>query len=208
MTAVATPVRGTRVTRAVGLVAVACALALAAGCAGPAGTDGDLTDDWAAMPAPKPYQPTAPACFTDDLQASIRLPEPVDCQRGHRMETFFSGTFTGADAARTTTPPTGSAERRRAFEQCMTATTTFLGDDWRNGRLELTMTVASQQHWEGGGRWFRCDLVVRDENGYGDIATRVASLKGTLAGDRPMARGCNPATENAANRIEFKPGAP
>jgi hypothetical protein len=158
---------------------------------------------WQAIPVPQPYQPVDHGCYTlspSAIWSTNKLTEPVACTDSHNVETYTVGTFTGADAERTTAPPDGGAERRRANEQCMTAATAYLGDEWHAGRVDVVLTTPKDNQWSGGGRWFRCDLV---EWGVNDsVVARTTSLKGALTGSRPVALGCLKATEKDDD-IEF-----
>jgi hypothetical protein len=187
------------------LVAVALASAavlLLAGCGGrPPGVDGNLTNNWPAMPDAKLPVPAAQACYPEVgvSPGAAKLPGPVDCATPHNLETIHVGTFTGEVAAGDTVPPEGSAPRQQAYEDCTRATRDLTGGDWRAGRIGLDLVLPTAGQWEAEARWYRCDLVeFKDLESY-DVATRTGSLKGGLAGDRPVALGCfNVATKGDA----------
>jgi hypothetical protein len=181
------------------VLALGTALALT-GCGKPAGTDGNLTNGWAMLPEAKIAVPTAPACYTateEDLTTITKWPAPVDCTSSHNVELIHVGQFTGSDADNTSgAPASGSSGRRKAYEECAEKAKEFLGADWREGRLELTLDVPIPQQWEAGARWYRCDLQeYKDLEDYA-VATRFTSLKGALSGDKSEPRiGCLTITE-------------
>jgi hypothetical protein len=185
------------------MLAATAALALS-GCGKPAGVDGSLTNGWAMLPEAKITVPTAPACYStteSDLTAITKWPEVVDCTASHNVELIAVGQFTGADAANTSgAPASGSAGRRKAYEDCAAQAKTYLGDDWRDGRLDLTLDVPITQYWEAGARWYRCDVQeYKDLQNY-QVVTRTTSVKGGLSADLRL--GCLAITETAAHDID------
>jgi hypothetical protein len=169
-------------------VAAVCGLAalLLAGCGNPGGVDGDLADDWIAVAEPKSFVPPAEVCHESGYStfASLSSFEPVECDSSHRAETIHVGTFDGAAAGRTSPPPKASAEIRDAYAECDQRATTYLGEDFRHGRLWLGVVVPSASGWKGGARWFRCDLFeLADVEDFGDPVERDGSLKGALTAD-------------------------
>src|SRR5690348_9010555 len=85
------------------------ALAVLAGCGTPAGTDKDITDDWAMLAAPKIPPPPAGACYSTNLEyyatdsTTIFSFKAVDsCASSHASETFYVGDLTGAAASAST----------------------------------------------------------------------------------------------------------
>lgn len=172
-----------------GLVAV---LSLS-GCGNPGGVDGDLTDDWALMGEPTSFVPPADTCYTSGYSpfASLTGFDPVDCADRHAAQTVYVGTFNGAAADRGTPPPKGSSEIRKAYAECDKQATSYLGGDFRYGRLWLGVVVPSSSGWNGGSRWFRCDLFeVSEVEDFGDVAYRQGSLRGALSGASPLRLGC------------------
>lgn len=176
---------------------------LAAGCGRPPGVDGDLTNNWSAMPEAKVPVPADHACYRvygSNPDQFEQPTSPVDCTAQHEVETIHVGTFTGEDASRDTPPPAGGPGRRKAYEDCAAQAKTFLGDDWRAGRLWLYLTVPRDLHWQAGSRWYRCDLIAfRDVDEHlPDVPT--ASLRGALAGNRPYGVGCLKATQSSSSK--------
>jgi hypothetical protein len=186
----------------VGLAVVALLLGA---CSNPAGVDGNLVNDWKAMPEAVIPTPPAEACYnqtTDDPGSVTKWPAPVDCATTHTVETAYVGTFAGEEAERSSPPSSGSAGRRAAYEKCAAEAKTYLGEDWRTGRLDLFVVLPIALHWQGGARWYRCDLMeYKDLDDY-QVVLRTASLKGALAGDRPVGLGCITVTVNASNQID------
>lgn len=173
-----------------GFVGVASGLLLA-GCAAPEGIDGDLTDGWPAMPAAVGWEPEVGTCHHGDYQTSSPLIayQPVDCQSGHLTETVHVGEFTEEAAERVTPPPDGSAEWRAAYQECDEAAAEYLGADFRHGHLWMGVTVPAVAGWEGGARWFRCEVLEIDVD-TNELQTRVASLAGALEGGSALRLRC------------------
>ncbi|SDY11680.1 Septum formation [Micromonospora pattaloongensis] len=171
----------------------AAALLLTA-CGKPAGVDGALTDDWAAVPSPKSFTPPAGTCYAADFADTAYLSafDPVDCATSHRVETVHVGTLGGSAGKRSTPPPVGSAELRAAYAECDAKTAQYVGGAWRTGRLWMGMALPSAAAWAGGSRWFRCDVTeVTTIEDNGDTATRTASLRNALkAPSSPLRLGC------------------
>ncbi|MEU7928876.1 septum formation family protein [Micromonospora sp. NPDC049801] len=166
------------------------------GCGTPAGTDGDLADDWRPMAAAQQFVPKADECHpTAETTSYLSSYSPVDCATTHKVETFHVGTFTGALATRTAPPKTESATLRSTFADCDKRAKQFVGGDWRDARLSVQVTVASPAAWSGGARWYRCDIFELDEvngpNGESDAAIqRGGSLRNALASRSPLHYGC------------------
>lgn len=168
-------------------------LSLLAACTRPAGVDGNLTDDWPALPEAKVPVPAEGACYSigdRDPTEVTKWPPALACAQGHTIETVRVGQFSGADSERSTPPPVGGPGRRAASAECTDASKKFLGGDWRTARLELVLITPTATQWGGGARWFRCDLVeVTDLNDY-QVATRSAGLAGALSSDQGLQLGC------------------
>ncbi|MDH6464767.1 hypothetical protein M2302_004968 [Micromonospora sp. A200] len=170
--------------------------ALVAGCAAPpAGTDGDLIDDWRSLAAAKQFTPRVGDCHAVSDPTVPENYEPVDCRRTHVLETIHVGTFTGALADRQTPPRFWSTAMRPAFSECDAEAREFVGQDWRNGRLAVQAVPPSIQGWQGGARWFRCDVFVlgaqSSANGTNDAPMKqFDSLRNALKGPSPLAHTC------------------
>jgi hypothetical protein len=180
------------------------ALALSA-CGPPPGIDGNLVNNWASMPDAVIPVPSAAVCYdvaTDDPTSVTKWPAPVDCGLAHTVETAHVGTIEGDDAQAASAPASGSAGRRSAYEKCAAEAKTYLGDDWRTGRLDLVVVFPITLHWQAGARYYRCDLIeYKDLDEYG-VVSRTASLKGALTGERSVGLSCMNVTQTAAGRID------
>ncbi len=120
-----------------------CARRVLAACssaARPAGTDGDLLDDWQAMPAPSPIVPVAGRCYYDDRRDMMSA-KVVDCTEWHQAEVTHVGTLTGPMANDSAPPPPASADLSVAYAKCAAPTRAYLGGDWHAALLDLTVTV-------------------------------------------------------------------
>ncbi|HEX5597467.1 MAG TPA: septum formation family protein [Micromonosporaceae bacterium] len=161
------------------------------GCGNPAGVDGNLTDDWAAIGEPEQFIPAADTCHPRFNQVGyLSSYQPVDCDQEHEVETVHLGTFTGDAAGRTSLPAAGSPDRRAAWNECHTKANEILGADWRTARLSLALVLPSPAAWTGGARWFRCDLGEVKSLDDQDTVSRTGSLKGALTGSSPLSYGC------------------
>ncbi|TNH31004.1 hypothetical protein FHG89_04245 [Micromonospora orduensis] len=183
------------------LFAVAVTAVLLVGCAGSGDLDGDLTDEWAAMAAPSAFTPAAGVCHAADFTDVVTLAgyEPVDCAGPHRLETVHVGAF---PAQRATAPAGGSAELRGAFAECDTRATGYVGDDWRAGRLRLSVALPSGPGWAAGSRWFRCDLTeLSTVEAAATVVVRSGSLRDALKTPSPLRLGCQQ-TRGAAGRVQ------
>jgi hypothetical protein len=174
-------------------------------CTKPPGVDGNLTNGWPAMPEAKIAVPTAPACYSvtqSDPTEVTKWPAPVECTAAHTVETIYVGQFSGSDGDRTTPPAIGSPARRTAYEQCAGQAKTFLGDDWRTGRMDLFLVTPIALHWEAGARWFRCDVMeYKDLEDY-EVVNRTSSMKDALGSTAALRVGCLNITTTAANDID------
>ncbi|SCL51033.1 septum formation family protein [Micromonospora chersina] len=183
----------------VAVAALAGMVTAMAGCGAPAGLDGDLTDDWRPAAAAVQFTPKVGDCHVIAGPSSyLTSYQPVDCTRQHLLETFHLGTFTGAVAERETPPPVGSAVLRPAFAECDAKATAFVGGDWRGARLTVQVAPPSPGGWQGGSRWFRCDIFELDTADGGSArrhpddhpVQHTGSLRNALKGPSPLAFGC------------------
>ncbi|MFI6784091.1 septum formation family protein [Micromonospora sp. NPDC050276] len=184
------------------LFAAAVTAVLLVGCAGSGGLDGDLTDDWAALPAPSAFTPAAGVCHAADFTDLVSLAsyEPVDCAGPHRLETVHVGAF---PVERTTAPATGSAELRGAFAECDTRATGYVGDDWRSGRLRLSVALPNGPGWAAGSRWFRCDLTeLTTVEAAATVVVRSGSLRDALKTPGGLRLGCQQTREGSGRGVQ------
>ena len=160
-----------------------------AGCA-PPGIDGDLVNNWAAMPEPQVWSPVEGECHGPAgyvTRSDMGAYKPVSCTEAHQWETFRLGTFTGEKAERKTPPPIGGVDQRSTFEECSAEADKFVGGSWREGRLGMRVLYPTAVAWSHGARWFRCELSQVDTIYPVD---RKESLRGALTGKSALARGC------------------
>jgi hypothetical protein len=167
-----------------GVTTLAVITLLASGCTPEvSGVDLDLTDDWAALPAGEPFKPAVGSCHKAKYAETGTLGayDPVSCASDHYGETVHVGQFTGPAAEGSSAPNVSTEIMNTAFAECDKEATAYVGQEWRNGRLSLKVTVPGSQAWSGGARWFRCDLneltnVTEDP----EWVQRKASLKGSM----------------------------
>jgi hypothetical protein len=188
--------RGRGRTRSLARLTVALGGALIvtlAACADlPEGVDGDLTGGWDELPDPSTFRPAAQVCHEEAYSpvASVEHYRPVDCDRPHLVETVHVAAFTGEAGDREAPPAPDDWEWRAAFAQCEEQAAEFLGAEHRYGRIWLGVGVPSQEAWDSGARWFRCDLSELEAVS-GEPVMREGSLAGALADrDAALRLGC------------------
>lgn len=199
-----------RSPRWVALVVVSgLAAAVLAGCGAddrPDELDGDLVDGWGGFSEPVAFVPEAPACHPDAYRATAPLTDyrPVACDKSHLLETVHVGQFPEEAQELDAPPEPDSSEQRRAYRECEERAEEYLGVDFRLGRLWLGVATPSEQGWQGGARWFRCDLM-EVESVYGDPVPRESSLSDALSGDSNLRLGCYAVTVEDGAVQEMNP---
>jgi Septum formation len=184
--------------RGIAAVALVLASGLAlSGCGILSGTDGDLANDWAALPAPKSFVPDR-GCHAKETDSSVTATQfaAVDCTTSHETETLYVGEFSGSAASGTTPPETDSKEAAEAFDTCETEVDKVLGYDWRDLRLALKVVTPSSAAWKGGARWFACDVIELTDLESGDTKTRTTNIQDGLP---TLPLGCFTATESGSD---------
>ncbi len=162
------------------------------GCDRVVGTDGDLTNNWPAMPKAVTPTPQVGVCYPTGFDTTWYgdFSGAVDCTAGyHRIETVYVGSFSGADADRSAPPLGGSASRKAAYQQCQQAADTYLGGAWQDGRIGLGLVLPDDKAWTGGARWYRCDVVAYTDSNFETEITS-GTVKDGLRGNRPLAVTC------------------
>jgi hypothetical protein len=187
---------------------IASVLVLAACGRPPAGTDGDLTDQWPAMPETTHAVPAVGACYPflgfKSSTTSLEVGSAVSCKSNRSLEeAAYVGSFTGADAELVTTPGEHSQARRRAYEQCQRGASEYLGGDWHTASVWLTLVVPTETAWRGGVRWFRCDLAERYSPFSRIIRGPITSMKDGLRRDRGLEIDCLTPSNDFEDDIEL-----
>nr|MDT0656417.1 septum formation family protein [Micromonospora sp. DSM 115978] len=161
------------------------------GCANPAGVDGVLTDDWAAVAEPVGLVPKAGECHLRFEEVGyLHSYEPVDCGQSHQAETVHVGEFTGVNAGLAEPPESGSPGMKAARADCEERINEALGGPWRSGPMAVQVVLPSPQGWSGGARWYRCDVAQSRSPEDESVLIRSGSLKGSLAGASDLRYGC------------------
>jgi len=151
----------------------------------------DLADQWPAMAEPAGWEPKAGICTNSFAQTTYRNAyKPVECAGSHTYETVYIGQFTGDAAASPKPPAAGSTTLGAAWAECDAKTTEFVGAQWREARIWISVSVPSTGNWEGGARWFRCEAAAADTE-YVSQTAWTKSLKGELAGASTLRFGCS-----------------
>jgi hypothetical protein len=168
--------------RSAALAGAAAGLLAACGGGEPAGVDGNLTDGWGAFNEPVSFVPEAEVCHQEAYQPTTPMSgyRPVECDQPHLVETVHVGTFTGEAAQLDAPPAPDSGHHRAAYAECEQRAEDYLGAGFRAGRLWLGVALPATTGWDGGARWYRCELM-EVESVYGDAVERNASLAGALA---------------------------
>lgn len=137
------------------------------------------------------FVPQARACHrTADRGTTPGEYAPVPCSVPHTAETFMVGHFTGPDAELSAPPDDESEAIFGAYHACDTEALSFLGGDWRESRLALTVLVPSEESWSAGERWYRCDLSEMLALDAWEPTSRANSLMSALKGASPLRYGC------------------
>lgn len=120
----------------------------------PAGTDGELANQWPAMAAPDPWLPRADACL-NRFPFSLTMDgyREVACTAPHEFQTVYVGEINGDAAKQAQAPATMPAP---LWKDCDSRLTAFLGGPWRDRKVQPLLAVPSAAAWEGGSRWYVC----------------------------------------------------
>jgi len=162
----------------------ALSLIVSAGCV-PAqqGIDGDLADGWPSFEEPVQFVPEPGTCHTVEMSIGLREDyAPFDCSQWHFLETAHVGSFADDPNDRNYPPDVVQPVRQAAREACEEPVAEFLGGPWQAGRFRLIVVVPSQAAWDGGARWFRCDLGIVERPG-DPLVSRMGSAAGAMAID-------------------------
>ncbi|MFG2041052.1 septum formation family protein [Dactylosporangium sp. NPDC048998] len=180
--------------RRLALIAIALLLAGTAGCtARPAGTDGDLTNDWAMLPAAKVPEPVVGECHnsggyhTYDVSAFDGVAPPVPCDQPHQLEVVAVGQLP-AELAKAAKLP-GRDQFASLFPDCEQAAAQYLGGDWQAGRVYLYLQPPTYAQWLGGARFYRCDAVATGSDSH-QIVTYDKTFKDAVRPGGGLAQGC------------------
>ncbi|WP_432971601.1 septum formation family protein [Dactylosporangium sp. CA-233914] len=183
----------TTVKKAARFVTVGALVLATAACQAPAGTDGDLADDWRPLPSPAFEVPDVGQCFDGQARFSFDprfyRATPVACERRHALEVVLVGTVDGEAAAAAAPPEPGSAGYQAAYAACGKAADEYVGGDWHDGLLGIDVQLPTKTPWGGGQRTYVC-TVYGSATAYGTMAFRTGSLKGAMAGAAPSAMHC------------------
>jgi len=164
------------------------------GCGILPGGDGDLADDWAAIEAPKGFVPER-ACHAKEAIGPATVTEfaAVECTTKHESETVYVGEFTGSAASASTPPDIEDAAASDAFDTCEKEVDKVFGYDWRDMRVSLKLVTPSGPAWQGGARWFACDVVELADLEDAETKSRMANIQDALP---TLPLGCFQATES------------
>lgn len=145
---------------AAAVAAAVTALALLGCGLGGADVDGDLADDWRALPQAQAFVPEK-GCHAQALlkNATREQAALVDCATAHLSETIFVGQLTGAITTGQDAPLATNAGLVPAYTECSGRATEVMGGSWLDYRLDLRLVLPSAEAWRGGARWFACVLV-------------------------------------------------
>lgn len=173
----------------------AAALALTlllSGCANSSATDGSLANEWPAMQAPQGWAPQIGQCDDQQVDNPSRVVYDFkDCQGEHRYEVIHVGTV--AESAQP--PVRGSDAYSKAWSECDSKAEDFLGGPWRERRLRIGIFLPTSPAWEGGARWFACQINLVQRLGDGSTIKAPGSLKGKFS---------DPAAQYGCHQVELK----
>jgi hypothetical protein len=153
--------------------------------------DGNLSDDWTTMADAKVRVPEAAKCYEGAARGRDSYPpgwfNPISCDGEHDTETFHVGELP-ADV--TAPPKLGDRHYWAAYDTCETESKTFLGGDWHAARLYLMVFIPTTQQWDGGARWFACQVVETRDVTSTQVVARSGSLRNALTGPAALAHRC------------------
>src|SRR5262249_6995568 len=149
--------------------------------------------------------PVVGGCYQYSLEIVATRPaygsNPVPCTTGNQLtEVAYVGMFTGKDAEQSAPPGERTSGRKAVYDQCQQGASAYLGGDWHLATVALIVVVPADASWQGGARWFRCDLAVI-ATPVDRIADRRTAAKDGLTGDRPLAISCLTTKEDGSNHI-------
>ena len=138
---------------------------------------GALGDDDGPVSTEAPRLGACRMLTPDDIRQTSNDTAPVGCDAEHTAETFAVGDFPDDLAGDAIDDP---ALGSHVFDQCEKEFRRFLGGD-ESQVMRSTVTWAwfrpSQDAWDAGARWWRCDVV-----GGGEESTSLVSLPRTAEG--------------------------
>jgi hypothetical protein len=172
------------------------AVSTLAACGQPGGTDGNLTDDWAPLAAAKVVPPVAGECRTAYVTTTAALLSLDDthvapCDTAHELDVVAVAPLPD-EVAKAADRPTRD-KLAALFPVCEQAAAQYLGADWQNGRLILSVNPPGYAAWRGGARYYQCDVSAVADDG-STLRPAAAALKKSAAAGGPQAWGCATAT--------------
>ncbi|HEX6247781.1 MAG TPA: septum formation family protein [Nocardioidaceae bacterium] len=118
----------------------------------------------------------------EDVAQAHNASPVVDCSESHTAETFAVGSFRGRLAA--LEDPNSPKLGRFIYEKCSSKFQSFLGGD-ESLVMRSLLTWAwfrpTEEQWEQGARWYRCDVVSGNEESE-ELRTLPRTAKGLLLG--------------------------
>jgi hypothetical protein len=179
--------------------AVAAAAVLALGGCGTAriAGDADLSGDWAVLPKAEVPTPVAGVCrpkvgsdkVVDWALASFFLEPPIECTKQHVTETYYVGKLPASEENKPAAPDPGDAAFKTAYTTCAKQATSYLGGDYHNARVSIVAVLPVDEQWQGGARWYRCELIEISDTKE-TIVARSSSARNGLRGSKPLAVAC------------------
>jgi hypothetical protein len=143
------------------------------------------------MASAAPLVPATDACYDSSSRArdssAPKWRASLPCTGNHGVETYHVGKF---EASITAPPADGDRNYRTAFEDCEKVSKTFLGGEWYNARIYLTVFVPTKAQWESGARWYACQAMETQNVTTSLIVQRSGSLKNALATPGALMHGC------------------
>lgn len=165
------------------------------GCLRIPGSGGAITDRWPAMTEPAGWLPAAGVCYQDFLPVLRGFPvASPECTQWHRSEIVHTGQI--ADGGPAAPPKQDSPAYRKAWAECDTKTTEYLGGPWRERRIKIGVALPTDSAWEGGARWFACQASVLRRM-VGSVIQVKFGLKGKFDSEPELVHGCVQVTDGS-----------
>lgn len=131
-----------------------------------------------------PPKPEVGDCYAYPRFATVKAAEAraISCRRSHNAETFYVGTLPSSLG-----PPRKAtfAQRAAAAKPCTESAmhqAIGLGDRAIPSRFEVVVVFPTNDQWQKGARWLRCDAALLDGPAYSRLK---ATLATTIANAKP-----------------------
>ncbi len=163
-------------------VASLCAAILLAGCTGPSAGEPQDDDSPTAVSIEPPAVAACRQLGAADIRESSDATDPVPCSEPHTAETFLVEELPGTFATAESDDPRLAA---RVYKRCQRQFVEFTGGT-ESLAMRTILTWAwfrpSEEQWDAGARWYRCDVVGGGEH-IEELRELPTTARGVLLGE-------------------------